>query len=408
MFSLFWGVTPSQAEHPPTILISFDGYRWDYAARGFSPTLLKIAEQGASALSLEPAFPSKTFPNHYTIVTGLYPENHGIIYNNFENPFTGKYFRIGDTSSVRNGRWYWGEAIWQTAERQGLKTASYFWPGSELTLKYRRPTYFEFYDESISYEARIRQAVNWLSLPEDERPRLITLYFDEPDKEGHHFGPDSPETDAALKRLDETLASLLDSLERHHLSEKTNIIVVSDHGMTKINSRDVIKVDEILSDIPFHFEASGPMMMIEPAEDRLQEAFRRLSQNANHFRVYFRETIPEYYHFSENPFIYSLVLIADPGWTLTDTKGAADIKQSKPGGNHGYDNHNLDMHGIFYARGPSFKHGYRTGTLRNIDIYPLLCKILNIVPRQNIDGKLERIEFILRDEIDQGNLPEQE
>jgi len=381
---------------PYVILISFDGFRWDYPQRGLTPNLNMMEEHGVSAISLMPVFPSKTFPNHISIITGMYPENHGIIHNEFHDHFRGEKYKVGDEKSIRNARWYQGEAFWETAERQEIITASYFWPGSELTLEYRRPTYFEYYDHNRPYKERIAGVIKWLQLPEEKRPHFITMYFDATDSKGHEHGPDSPENNGAIQQLDETLGLLFSELERLEFSNKINIIVVSDHGMTNVDTKRLINIENTLKGMDFKIQGYGPVMMVDCSDEDRLDIFNRLRESENHYKVYLRENVPDCYHFKNHPFISPINLIADMGWTLVDNKRKIMLSLYGSGGNHGYDNHHLDMHGIFYAMGPAFKKGYRTGTLRNIDIYSLLCKIFEIMPRQNIDGKLDRIEFILK------------
>ena len=387
----------SITEQPYIILISFDGFRWDYTHRGITPNLKRIKENGASALSLMPVFPSKTFPNHYSIITGMYPENHGIIHNDFYDSFTGNRYKVGDTTSVRESKWYLGEAFWETAERQGIITASYFWPGSEVHLKYRRSHYVEYYEHERPYKTRVADVLNWLKLPEEKRPHFFTLYFDATDTYGHEYGPDSPEINQAIKQLDDILGMLLSGLEEIDILQKTNIIVVSDHGMTSVDGKSLINIEKILTGRQFKLQGYGPVMMLTCPEQEKDLIYKKLQQQQAHFKVYLREKLPGFYHFSDHPFILPVILIADMGWTLVTNDLEKKLINRTIGGNHGYDNFHLDMHGIFYATGPAFKKGYRCGTIRNIDIYPLLCKIFNIFPRQNIDGKLERIEFILRE-----------
>jgi len=388
-------VIANQSHQPYLILISFDGFRWDYPQRGLTPNLKMIEDQGVSALSLMPVFPTKTFPNHISIITGLYPENHGIIHNEFYNHFMGKKYKVGDEKSIRDARWYLGEAFWETSERQGIITASYFWPGSELTLEYRRPTYFEYYNQNRPYKERIEGVIQWLQLPEEKRPHFITLYFEATDSKGHKHGPDSPETNLAIQELDRTLGLLLSELKQLEFSDEINIIVVSDHGMINVDTKRMINIEKILKDMDYKIQDYGPVMMIDCSEQDEQAIYQRLHENQDHFKAYLRENLPDHYHFKNHPFISPIILIAEMGWTLVDNKRKIALKLYSSGGNHGYDNHQLDMHGIFYAIGPAFKKGYQTGTLCNIDIYPLLCKIFKIMPRHNIDGKLERIGFIL-------------
>ena len=216
----------AEDDHPYVILVGLDGFRWDYVDRGISPTLDMMRRDGASALSLQPTFPSKTFPNHLSIVTGMHPENHGIVTNGIRDPFTGDRYRMGNNAAIQESRWYLGEMFWETAERQGITTASYFWPGSELPEDHRRPTYQEFYEHNRPYETRIEGLLEWLKKPEDERPRFMTLYFHEVDSKGHQFGPDSPEVNEAIKLVDSLLAKLLTGLKEIGLHDKTNLIIV--------------------------------------------------------------------------------------------------------------------------------------------------------------------------------------
>ncbi|MFC2139678.1 ectonucleotide pyrophosphatase/phosphodiesterase [Bacteroidota bacterium] len=377
---------------PYVLLISFDGFRWDYVHRGITPNLEKMKENGVSALSLRPAFPSKTFPNHLAIITGMYPENHGIIFNTFLDPFSGDYYSLRDTNAVRGSKWYWGEAFWETAERQGITTASYFWPGSELPEMHRRPTLREAYDHDRPYEERVEGVINWLQLPQIERPHFITLYFHDTDSYGHEFGPYSEKINQSIQRLDNILGLLYDKLSEIEMQDSVNVIVVSDHGMTELNEDRVINIGDLLTEYECRIGGSSQVVMIDPSEDKLMEVYSILKENENHYKVYLKEDVPDYYHFSKHPYIYRIVIIAETGWIFSEK----DDYEIRTKGDHGYDNHHTDMHGIFIADGPDFKDGYQTGTVWNIDIYSLLCKIFNITPSANIDAKLERIGFVLK------------
>jgi predicted AlkP superfamily pyrophosphatase or phosphodiesterase len=373
-----------------------DGFRWDYIYRGITPNLNKLADEGVHALSLRPSFPSKTFPNHYSIITGMYPENHGIIFNSFTNTFTGETYRIGDTISTRQSKWYKGEAFWETANRHNIKTASFFWVGSEQDVDYKRPTYFYHYNQNISFEERVNGVIKWLQLPENERPQFITLYFEEPDSKGHSFGPNSPETNKAIALVDSMLGLLIDKLKNIGMENKVNIIVVSDHGMTEISDKRIINIEEILKDYKCKFYGMGTSIMIDAEPDKLNEIYQTLKKNEKNYRVYMKDEIPEYFHFSKNPFILPIIVIAETGWTLVTNEYFKRTRSYSIRGDHGFDNHHLDMHGIFIAKGPAFRSGYKTGTLWNVDVYPLLCKIFNITPNNLIDGDINRIGFILK------------
>jgi len=385
-------------ERPYVILISFDGFRWDYPNRGITPNLTKLEAQGVKAISLQPAFPSKTFPNHYSIVTGLYPQNHGLIANQFKNPFTLEEYRLGDTTIVRSDKWYQGETIWATANREGVKTASFFWPGSETHASHKHPTYFKRYDGSIPHDERIQGIIDWLSLPEEDRPHFLLLYFSDTDDSGHRFGPDSEETNQAIQLLDTKLGLLFDKLKKLDIYEEINTILVSDHGMTNISPEKTIIVSRFFDKNTPEFFGSGPLIQFfAKTEKEKQHIYNQLQKKENKFKVYTKENIPTCFNYGKQAFIGDVVAIAGLGYSFV--KNEKQLKQASENyskGDHGYDNHALDMHGIFYAAGPAFKQGYQTGTFMNVDIYPLVCNILNLTPNNKIDGRLDRIEFILK------------
>jgi predicted AlkP superfamily pyrophosphatase or phosphodiesterase len=326
----------------------------------------------------------------------MYPEHHGIISNNFKDYSNGNYFSMGDTGAVRNAYWYKGEAFWETAERQGIITASYFWPGSEITLQYRHPTYFKYYVHTKPYKERVDEVIGWLQLSDEKRPHFITSYFDATDGAGHNFGPNSEGANKAISELDSVLGYFFQKLKEINLFDSTNIIVVSDHGMAEISPEKIVNIEEILEGHKYEAGDNGPFMLIEPTKGELENIYNKLKENENHYHVYKRDDVPKYYHYSSNSLIPELVILAENGWGVETNKSFENLNKYGTKGNHGYDNYWIDMHGIFYAIGPDFKQNYKVGTVQNIDIYPLLCKIFNIVPSQLIDGRLERIGYILK------------
>lgn len=382
---------------PYVILISFDGFRWDYLSRNLTPNIDNLIESGVKASSLQPVFPTKTFPNHISTITGLLPQNHGIIFNSFYDKFSDTYYSIGDTIQARNSTWYKGEAFWETAQRQGIITASYFWPGSDQDLDENNPDYFHHYDHHRPYEERVNGIIDWLQYPYSERPHFLTLYFDLTDGIGHRYGPISPEIDIAISSLDSTLGKLISGLEEIHMRDSVNIILVSDHGMTQVDYEKVINIEEILTGYQFISSNSGPVMMISAKESEIDNIYSLLKENENHFKVYYKKDIPEFYHFSKSPLVSEILLVAEMGWSVITNRNLEWMKPENYNGNHGYDNNHIDMHGIFVSSGPHFKKNYKSGTLNCLDIYPLLCEIFNIIPNNNIDGKLDRIGFILRE-----------
>ena len=395
LFLLSSSASFSQSNY--TIILSFDAFRWDYPQRGITPNLDFIAKNGVHAISLQSCFPSKTFPNHYSIITGMYPENHGLIANGFTNPATGESYTLYDTIPRNDPKWYKGEAIWETAKRQGVKTASYFWPGATLWLDHRRPDYSEKYVHTRPYVKRIEDVINWLMLPYKERPKFINVYFDSTDATGHDYGPNSKEVDYAIAKQDSLIAKLFEGLRKLNLIDSTNVIVLSDHGMTELSSERVININEILKGFNFKTQDKGTMMFIYPEKNQEIEVYNQLKRSEKNYKVYWKKDLPDHLHYKNNHFVADLVVIADLGYSIFDGKDVEKYSKHFPMGNHGYDPYNMDMHGIFYAIGPDFKSGYTSGTLLNIDIYPLLAKLLGIYPNNNIDGKLERIEFLLKD-----------
>jgi ectonucleotide pyrophosphatase/phosphodiesterase family member 5 len=395
IFLLFVYSIYGQAK-PYVILVSIDAFRWDYLSRNITPNFTKIKSEGVSAISFQPAFPTKTFPNHISIITGMYPESHGIISNDFVNLATNERYRMGDSVAVRESEWYLGEAFWETAHRNGIISASYFWVGSELLLKYRHPDYFRTYDKKVTNKAKLDGVMEWLNLPAGKRPHFITVYFDQVDTRAHDFGPNSKEVNEVIKEMDGVMGQLRENVLNSPLKDSVNIIILSDHGMTEINRERTVNIEQIIADASCKFINTGPVGLVQTPKEKEKSVYEKLKKNEKHFKVYYKDEVPEYFHYSKHPFIPQIVIIADMGWEVIDNFKAKKLETDKgKAGDHGFDNYQLDMHGIFIAEGPAFKKNYATGTLLNIDVYPLLCKIFGIQPRSNIDGKIERIEFLL-------------
>jgi len=386
----------SYAQKPYVLLVSYDAFRYDYLDRNITPTLSDFAENGVRALSFEPVFPSKTFPNHLSIITGMYADNHGIISNNIYNNANGRKYSLGNREEVQKSDWYLGEPFWVTAQRNGIKTASFYWPSSSVKDENYHPNIYKEFDRNVKFSTRIDSVVSWFNYPQKKRPHFVTLYFCLTDDYGHKFGPNSDSINWAINQMDLTTKYLLEEINKTDIKDSLNIIFVSDHGMTEISPEWTINVDDILNGLSYKTQNSGPVMFIDTKKENQQKIFDLLKKNENHYKAYKKSEIPEYFHYNKHPFISEIVLIADLGWSLIDKNSNKDYSNGEVRGNHGYDNRNIEMHGFFLAKGPAFKSGYKTGTIKNIDIYPLLCKIFNIEPRQNIDGDLERIGHILK------------
>ena len=370
------------------ILISWDGCRWDYLNRGITPNVQKLIDGGVRAESLQPSFPSKTFPNHYTLVTGLYPQNHGIIFNRFTDVRTGDSYRVKKDGSIHEDKWYKGESLWFCAQKQGIKSGVVFWPGSETHNKH--PDYFLAYDHNMPHEKRIDQMMEWIDLPEGQRPHLLLIYFPDTDDAGHKFGPDSKEVNQALKKLDTTLGELICRLKKADIFERTNIVLVSDHGMTPIYKENGIDISNMLSGFDFIANGYDPNLTFFPDEAQTDKMYEILKKNEKGYYVYRKEEIPHELKISKSPYIGEITVMANPGYYFK-------INSTEPAkGAHGFDNKTKDMHGVFVAYGPAFKSGFQSGTIQNIDVYPLLCKALDLTPSPAIDGQISRVEHLLR------------
>ena len=375
------------------ILVSMDAFRWDYSQIYDTPNLDRIARKGVKAGSLIPAYPSKTFPNHYSIATGLYPDHHGIISNTFYAPDLGLLYRIGDRAMVENGDFYGGEPIWTTVEKNGLIAASMFWVGSEAPVNGHQPTYWSIYDENISYSARLDSVINWLSLPKKKRPGFITLYFDEPDGTSHDYGPVSGETDSIVQYMDGIIGDLYGRLMELPAGKKINLLVVSDHGMGEVSGDRTINLLDIIPEGMVEYYTGGsPVVFIDPV-DEFRDSLLAILENSPHIKVWTGETLPGHYHFGTHSRIPEIIIEADSSWSIIRSDREDYYMSSK--GTHGYDPRNTDMHGIFYALGPAFRKDYESGSFYNIDIYNLICNILKIKPAKN-DGNQERIESLLK------------
>ncbi|MTI31496.1 alkaline phosphatase family protein [Cytophagales bacterium RKSG123] len=376
---------------PYVILISLDGYRYDYTEKYNAENLKRIASH-IQAKALIPSYPSKTFPNHYTLVTGLYPENHGLVGNEFYDPERKGEYRVRDKATVRDGSWYGGTPLWVLAEQQGVKAASYFWVGSEANIQGVFPSYYKHYDGSVSNSRRINQVIDWLKLPEEERPHFITLYFSDVDTAGHLYGPDSKETGNAVRKIDKVIGRLKEKLEE--LDIPVNLMVVSDHGMSPVDYRYVDFPEDYINFKEFEnvSKSSTIFMVYDQDKAKILEAYKDLEDMKKYFKVLLKEDVPESLHFKNNDRIGDLLIMAESPYSLA-------VRGGKIGrGTHGYNPYiNKEMSGIFYAEGPLFKEHQTIKAFENVNVYPLIAYIFGLkYNKQAIDGNLEILKPILR------------
>jgi len=374
-----------------TVILSLDGFRWDYPQKTSTPTLDLIAKEGIKATSLIPSFPSKTFPNHYTIATGLYPDHHGLVNNSFFDRRMDKPYAIGNKQARFNPEFYGGEPIWITAMNQGLKTASFYWVGTDVAIQGKHPDYWKMYDGSVPFIQRIDTIIKWLSLPASQRPRLVMGYYHEPDGIGHEYGPDDPRTLKLVHELDSLTGILYQRIKLLPDADCINFIVVSDHGMGPISSeRNIALSTYIPENWPVRIEGGNPNFNLYAEGAWIDSAYTALKK-AGHLQVWKPAEVPEHLNYGKNPRVGDIIVVADSAWCVTLNQP----NESFTGGTHGYDIRNTDIHAIFYAAGPAFKQGYVHSSFQNTDIYPLLAHLLGINPAKT-DGDLRHVSGMLK------------
>jgi len=402
LFFLWGGCTGASRENaageldrrPTVILVSLDGLRWDYLEKYDAPHLALLAEEGVRAERLTPVFPTKTFPNHYSVVTGLYAENHGIISNNIYDPDIDGRFSLSNQEAIVDPRWWEGEPLWVTAEKQGQVAATYFWPGSEAPIQDTRPTHWRTYDGRVPGEERVHQVLDWLDLPSEARPSLITLYFSEIDGAGHRHGPDAPEVAYALLAVDAHIGLLVDGLRKRDMLDDADIIVMSDHGMAPTSEDRVIIIDEFFDPGAANIVELSPVMMMYPPDHVDKDSLVRALDAHARVDAYTKEDIPARFHIAGHRRTPPIMAVADEGWTFSTRERYEENPARFNGGSHGYDNGLESMAGIFIARGPSFRRGATVGPFESIHIYEMACSILGLEPAAN-DGSLNAVADIL-------------
>ena len=374
----------------PLILISIDGFRWDYFDKVETPNFDRLIANGSKADGLKTSYPSKTFPNHISIVTGNYPSNHGIISNYFYDADFDEYFYIGaGSTAAQDGKWIDAEPIWVTIEKQAKRAMIMFWPMSDAEIMGIRPSKYYVYNEDPTNLDRMDQILSWLLHTGNARPSFLASYFSVVDSKGHSYGPDGDETIEAIRVVDKAIGHLIDGLEAQNILNEVNIMIVSDHGMTEtpdtkvVNIADYINLDDVVT------VGGGPFMEIRPNEGKLESVYQAL-QNIDNTQVFKKEDIPDKFNYKNNNRIEPILLLADEHWSIM-TPGRTPIA-----GSHGYDPDYQSMNGIFIAHGPAFKSGFSGPEIHNIHLYEMMCKILGVVPANN-DGSLDVSNVFLND-----------
>jgi predicted AlkP superfamily pyrophosphatase or phosphodiesterase len=383
---------------PTVILVSFDGFRWDYTSKVPTPNLRQLMARGVHAQNLIPSFPSKTFPNHYTIVTGLYPGHHGIVANNLFDPPTGRTFAMAKRAEVQDPMWWGGTPIWTLIERAGHASAPLFWPGSEAPHDGIRPRYWQPYDENRPAVARLDQLFQWLDLPAAQRPVFLTAYFEDADAAGHAYGPESQQVRDAIARDDGYIGQLVSGLTRRGILDRVNVVVVSDHGMAALDDARVIVADDFVAPDDVFISDINPTLGLFPKAGKDEEVYRRASAANAHLKVFRRTETPARWHYRDHPRVPPIIGVADEGWQVLRRTTVADIEAGKikpQRGTHGYDPQLMSMRAIFIAAGPAFKRGVTVAPFENVSIYDALAKVVGVTPAPN-DGDPAVARAILR------------
>jgi predicted AlkP superfamily pyrophosphatase or phosphodiesterase len=386
-------------EPPPLVLLSLDAFRWDYCALhpAETPNLRRLVSEGVTARALIPVFPTNTFPNHYTIVTGLYPSHHGIINNQFFDPASGTFFRYNQSASARDPAWWGGEPIWITAAKQGRASACSFWPGSEAAIGGLRPTYWKPYNyNGISFEKRLEELIAWLRLPAARRPAVVTFYLEETNTAGHRYGPGSPQLIAAIKLLDGRVGALAARLRAEGITP--NLVIVSDHGMTACDAQRVVLLDDYvdLATVQIDFEETCAGLRPLAGND-VARMMRALAKIPAHQAVAYRAgDLPARFHVdAANPRVPPVWIVPAEGWHVVRRSLYNQALTNFLRGQHGYDPAFESMHGVFIAHGPAFKSGVVVDAVENIHLYHLFCAVLALSPAPN-DGDDRLVKTVLR------------
>jgi predicted AlkP superfamily pyrophosphatase or phosphodiesterase len=388
-------VQTQAAQQPvPVILVSLDGFRADYIQRGLTPNLARLARTGVTTTGMHPSFPSITFPNHYTLVTGDRPDRHGIVGNTMTDPaMPGVTFRMSAKNVTANARW-WDEAtpIWVTAERHGLRTATMFWPGSDVAIDDVRPTDWLPYDNDMTSDDRTEKLLSWFDVSPDQRPRFATLYLNAVDSAGHEGGPDSPDVRAALAEVDEAVGRLIAGLQARHIT--ANVVIVADHGMAAVGAGQSIALSDLMPKRDVTLVTGGAYAGIDPRAGADAVVARALLGRHAHMQCWRKADVPARFAYGRNPRVPAFVCLADVGWTI-DADHTVPHHPHK--GTHGYDPMAPEMQALFIAHGPAFDGGRMIAPFDNVDVYPLLMHLLGLPPEPD-DGTIAPFTPVLTPE----------
>ena len=378
---------PEHRARPHLVLVSADGFKPEYLDRPDLPNVRRLVQRGTRAKGMTPVFPSLTFPNHYSLVTGLLPARHGIVNNTFYDPARRQTYSLSDRAAVEDGTWYGGEPIWVTAERQGMVAACFFWPGSEAAIQGIRPSYWKRYDAAITGEDKVAAVVDWLRFNDERRPHMITMYFSEVDSASHLGRLDAPGVADAIRSLDRYIGQLLDGVDALPIRDRVYLLLTSDHGMIETSLAQTIRLESLV-DLRGVLAFGGPVAALHVTDGRRRPRELRDAINATlaHGRAYLRGELPARFAFRTNPRAGDVVIVMNEGWTIAVGQRRS-TRASDRWGAHGWDPALPSMQATFVASGPGIRAGATVGTVRNIDVYPFMAEALGLRAPPNLDGR---------------------
>ncbi|XP_044275159.1 ectonucleotide pyrophosphatase/phosphodiesterase family member 5 [Varanus komodoensis] len=383
----FPGILCFLQDEPRVLLISFDGFRWDYIYKFPTPNFQYIIENGIHVEQVTNVFITKTYPNHYTMVTGLYAESHGIVANEMYDPVLNETFSMNHMTTYNPKFWEDASPIWITNQIQGHRSGASMWPGTDVKIHGAFPTYYMLYNESVSFEERVARLIEWFMF--EEPINLGLLYWEQPDGMGHVLGPDSPFMEPVIRDIDNKLGYLVSELKKANLWNSLNVIITSDHGMAQSSRGRIIELDLYVDRDLYRMIDHSPVVSILPEEGKTDEIYNALVNAHPHMSVYKKEDILNRLHYRHNRRIQPIVAVADEGWEILQNKSDGFLL-----GNHGYDNMQPEMHPIFLSHGPAFKKNITKQAMNSTDLYPLLCHLLGISPLPN-NGSLDNVKDLL-------------
>lgn len=383
----------AQQQQPYVILISADGFRYDMAEKFNAVNLLRLRDAGVKADYMQPSFPSLTFPNHYTIVTGMYPAHHGLIDNTFYDAQRNAFYGMGNKKAVADSSWYGGTPLWVLAEQQQMLSASFYWVASESAIQGIRPSYYYIYNDKIAMDDRIKAVKDWLQLPPEKRPHLITFYFPQVDHEAHTYGPESKQAAEAVHLIDESVGKLVAAVDSLQLP--VNFIFLADHGMTNVDTKETLPLPSAVDTSKFYVPWGDALVHLYAKNKAdILPTYKALQKQAVDFNVYLLNKTPKRWHYRKKDDVFNrggdllLVPILPKVFSIS--------RRAVTPGKHGFDPAITDMHASFYAWGPAFKQHLQIAGFENVHVYPLVAKLLGLQYRHRIDGKLSVLAPILK------------